>query len=555
MLVILFFALLMARWLSAVLMVSRWCPKRSLFRQFKLASFIAFRPCMTAFACPQNYVTGCDFAQALVDETPKYSKKVMMDIRPIDGWLGNVATGSTEMGTPVEVTQDRFRSVTPNSAKQWNRTVANGTGCTGAPCDQPRHKIGYGADRLTFFSENIEYATDLFCYNQLMHITHAREHLAQIVSKILKPATTRISSTYLRKRHLYWSFTKWAASGPNLLGFTYQWSLGGPLLDEEMYFDCSVSPAMFYKLAPQMLMHRYSYLMKRGYAGENPFKETAPYIELVADMDIIWDLEHLGGQLGTGGGDSPNVLGNWRFQNFDQTGKYWKYGFSGAISNYMVRDDEFGMRFNYVGDMGAAWNGGNGNRYRYQWVEPYLNSITTGAGGSAGIGDDVNPAFEHALYRIIQIHHKKGMTLLVPDTTPINPEMPFIVPKLGGAWTFAMDNLGADVNGVAIDNSWGNKGRFQSRFEYMIEPGHYEFLESILCKAEKPVIPLINPAATDPGYPAQNYDSELPLCPQTGWPAPLWAGDYPPGFGVPTGTQDGPVPQPPTPIPQGSADY
>jgi len=51
-------------------------------------------------------------------------------------------------------------------------------------------------------------------------------------------------------------------------------------------------------------------------------------------------------------------------------------------------------------------------------------------------------------------------------------------------------------------------------------------------KREQFCIPQIDVCNTDPGYPAQNYSSQLPEC-----PAP--DGIY--GTGVPTGDEDGPI--------------
>ena len=475
---------------------------------------------------------------------------IMEDIRPTDGWLLNVSTGTTPMGTPVEVTQDRFRAVFPNTTKTWTRKVANGPGCQGNPCDPTEHLIGWGADRLTWYAEQQYWATPLLCYDQDMHITHAMEHIDQIISEILRPATTFISSNFLRKRALLWSKQKDVANANfGLTGtdgvFTYVWTLAGPNADEEIYFDCSVNPNRVFKLAPQMLQARFNPLMLRGYAGKNPFKDTSPFIELVSDMQTTWELEHLGGQTGVGGADSPNVLGNWRFQNFDESTKYWRYGFSGQIGNYMVRVDPMGLRFNYVTDLGA---GAAPNRYRYQIVLPYVNSITTGAGGSAGIGSDENPDFDRAHFRMSYIWHKNAMELLVPDATPLNPEMPFGHRDFGGKWQFVMDNLGADQSGVAIQNKRRNKGQFIADFMYYVRPKHTEFSESIFHKGENQCIPEINTCSSDPGYPSQTYNSALPNCPIPGSFAALY------GTGVPTGAQDGPVPAPPTPIPGNSFD-
>src|SRR6516165_8011158 len=160
-------------------------------------------------SCPTgNIIAACDFPQFLVDQTPHFDELIMEDIRPNDGWLYNVSTGTTPNGTPVEITQDRFRSVWPNTTKQWTRKVANGPGCNSTPCDILEHQIGWGADRLTYFAEQQSWATPLLCYDQDMHITHAEQHISQIISEILRPATTAISSNFLRKRALQWAKRK-----------------------------------------------------------------------------------------------------------------------------------------------------------------------------------------------------------------------------------------------------------------------------------------------------------------------------------------------------------
>lgn len=496
--------------------------------------------------CPQpGIVASCDFPQFLVDETPKFDEMIMEDIRPNDGWLYNVSTGTTPMGTPVEVTQDRFRSVFPNTTKTWTRVNANGPGCVGNPCDPSEHQIGWGADRLTWFAEQQSWGTPLLCYDQDMHITHAMEHIEQIISKILKPATTAISSNFLRKRHLLWAKKKNVANANmGVTGtdgeFAYQWTLAGINHDEEQFFDCTVRPDRVFLMAPQMLQNRFGALMLKGYAGENPFKETSPFIELVTDIDTCWNLDHLGGQHGVGGADSPNVLGNWRFTQFNEAEKYWRYGFSGQIGNYMVRVDPMGLRFNYVGPSGNP-----SYPYRYEVVLPYRNSITTGAGGSAGIGSDPNPAFFTAQFALSQIHHKAGMELLVPDATPLNSEMPFGHRDFGGKWQFVMHDLGADAQGNVIQNKRKNKGQFIGDFKYYVRPKHYEFLEVFFHQREQFCIPEILPCNTlvTEGYPTQDYDSALPACPLPSSFNALY-GTFPLGA-VPTGVQDGPVPASP----------
>jgi hypothetical protein len=459
-------------------------------------------------SCPTGQIiAACDFPQFFVDQTPRFDEMIMEDIRPTDGWLFNVSTGSTPMGTPVEITQDRFKSVWPNTTKLWNRVVANGVGCNGSPCDPTENQIGWGAERLVYYAEQQSWATPLLCYDQDMHITHAEQHLSQIISEILRPATSAISSNFMRKRALQWAHNHFVANR-NLSAFTYAWSLGtGTNADAEIYFDTSASPSTIFHLVPQMLQNRFSPLMRIGYGGKNPFKDTAPFIELVTDMDTCWFLDKLGGSVGVGG--VPSVSGNWRFTEWGAANQYWRYGFSGQIGNFLVRVDELGLRFNFVVDRGASYAP---NRYRYQIVLPFKNVVTSGAGGAPGLGSEPNEDFDRAQFAISYIWHKKGMELLVPDARPMNPEMPFGHRNFAGKWQFVTDNLGADAEGNVIQNKRRNKGQFIADFQYYIRPLHTEFVEAFLHRREQFCIPEISTCSTDPGYPAQTYNSQLPGC-------------------------------------------
>lgn len=464
-------------------------------------------------ACPGSNIRGCDFLQAMVDETPVFDSIIIEDITLTDGWIGNVSLYDVPFGTPPEVTQDRFKTVVPNVTKRWNRVTA--PGCTGNPCDPTRNQIGWGSERRTFFEQQQTWETPLICVDQMMNVTHAAEQMRNIVSKTLKPAVSYVASNFLRKETLFWSDKKQVANAnfgqPGTDGvFTYQWTLGGIAGDEEIYLDCSINPARVFLLTPQMLQNEFNPLMREGYAGENPYKsETGPFIELVSDSDTMWSLDRLGGTPGIGG--VPSIASNWRFTEWGDTSKYWKYGFSGQLGNYMYRGDELGLRFNFVADLGAGANGGNGNRYRYQIVLPYTNVITSGAGGSPGIGRVPNRDFDKAQYRFSFISHKRGLELGVPGWKEI-PGALFKHRNLAGQWEFHMDNLGEDANGIAINNEWRNKGKFAGWFKYYTRPLHTEFLEAIFHKAEQKCVIEINTCSPDPGYPSQSYDSALPDC-------------------------------------------
>jgi len=445
------------------------------------------------------------FTQYLVDQLPVYDRLILSDIRPTDSWILNVDTGTFEAYSGVEHTLDRFRHVFPNTTKVWNRTTD--ASCVGTPCDKTEHCIGWGASRITYFLEEQSWQTPLLCFDQEMHVTKAKEHFRQIISDILRPATTDIMSNFLRKRALQFADKKFIANR-TMTEFTFVWTVVG---DEEIFFDCSANPATVFKLVPQMLQSRFEPLMRRGYGGMNPFKETAPYIELVTDISTAWELDKLGGQTGVGG--VPSVSGNWRFTQWDSANAYWRYGFSGQIGNFMVRCDPMGLRFNFVRDLGA---GVGANRFRYQVILPYVNQVTSGAGGDPGLGSVENPDFDRAQFRITYIWHKKGLQALVADATPVNPEMPFSSRNFGGKWQFVMDNLGTGVNGCVVENKRRNKGQFIADFKLAIRPLYTEFINVFFHRGEPFCVPEISNCSADPGYPTQTYNSCNAVCSPNG---------------------------------------
>jgi len=422
----------------------------------------------------------------------------------MDGWMAHVTSGTFAAWSGNQHTRDRFNHVYPNVTKVWLAVdVGN---CVGTPCDKNEHLIGWGATRLTYFLEEQSWQTGLLCYDQEMHITHAKEQFAYIISKILKPATGQIQDNFLRKRGAQFADNKFICNrnfGSAASNFTYSWVVVG---DEEIFIDCNANPASVFKLTPQMLQRLVEPLLRIGYLGENPFSDkTPPMLELVTDTQTCWELDKLGGQQGVGG--VPSISGNWRFEQWDAANKYWRYGFSGQIGNYTTRVDPMGLRFNFVGASPTT-----PGLFRYQVVLPYKNIPSSGAGGAAGIKSINNPDFDFAQFTWSYIWHPKGIECLVAEAMPVNPEMPFAARNFGGKWQFVMDNLGADINGCVIENKRRNKGQFIGDFKQAIAPNYTEFLVLMFHKREPSCVIEIQTCNPDPGYPVQTYSSANTSC-------------------------------------------
>lgn len=450
------------------------------------------------------------FTQLLVDQEPHYDKEILESIRPTDGsWVGHVSTDDEfPAHEGVTLFQDRFEHVFPNTSKPF-RQVSYAS-CVGNPCAKEENLIGWGSTRRSFYLEEQNWATPLICFDQTMHVSHAKQQYNQIINKILAPASKDISSMFLRKRALYWADKKWVATadfGTSAAEFSYVWQNDAD--GNEVYLLTNQLPTS--KLTPQMLQRRVEPLIRTGYFGQDPFDDEKgpPMIELVTSMSTVWELERLGGSTGVGGGGNPSVQGNWRFQDFGAVNKYWRYGFTGQIGNYAVRSDPFELRFNLTTLSGTV-----DHPYKFQLVLPYVNVASSGAGGAAGLKSEDNPDFETAQYRMSFIWHKKAMALMPMQKTTINPQMPFGARDYSGKWQFVLPHVCVQPDGTTtvLDNRRKNYGQFIADFKMAIRPRYTEFAEVIFHKAEPACVIVVDTCNSDPGYPSQTYSSANTPC-------------------------------------------
>ena len=371
-----------------------------------------------------------EFSNFLLEELPIYEPLIIRDITPTDGWIGHVSVGQWNPFDGTQHILDRFRDVQPNVTKRW-LPVSNQS-CLGgaeAPCDPPENFIGWGSTRITYGQERQSWRSQLLCFDQILTVNKAQQHLEQIVSDILRPATSRIASQYLRKKALEVAGTKILADA-SLTPFTSSWELDG---DQEIYLLTSGDPTS--KLTPQMLQRQVSPLRNVGYFGKwtnDPFfGGYDSMLELVTDDETAWDLDKAVQDL--------KVSQSWRFNMWDAAHDYYKYGMGGQLGNYMVRIDPFPLRFNKV------------SSGKYQIVLPFRNDSAT-----VGIGRVNNPDWPLAQYQLSFIHHRMAYKVMVQRMEQVNPLMPFAVRDLSGQWRFATNDLGMDCNGQPIANYRGN---------------------------------------------------------------------------------------------------
>jgi hypothetical protein len=375
----------------------------------------------------------------------------------------------------------------------WEDVTA--ASCVGQPCDPSTQKIGLGFTRDSYKLQRKAYETDLFCFDQILSADRAKQQFAHVI-KTLRRATNIIVSHRLKTEALRIAKYHWSTANNTLVPVTATW-------DATMTF-LTVSTLPTSKLSARHLQRRVQPQIREGAMQAETNHGTQPMLELVTAMDEIWNLVE----------GNPELSDHWRFQDFGAAAvDFYKYGWTGKVGNYGLRDDSYSLRFNIFSQDGLG--GGV-----LQIVYPYTNVAAT-----EGIKEAINPDYDLAPVQLDFIWHRMAMTSLVRDTTQINPEMPFASRDFGGKWQFVMDNLtcgfstvvdsvtGATVQvPIAVNNERRNKGKFIADFSFATKAEHPEFAEALFVLREQACLVDIPTCAAYPYPGAQNYESANALC-------------------------------------------
>lgn len=435
---------------------------------------------------PEDRISCRQFSSYLLSQTPYFDEEILKDMHPTDGGLlGYYNTGPWDAFTEATHTQDRFTQVQPDLTKPWSRF--NAEACASTPCDPDRNAIGWGWERETYFRETQGWKTNLLCFRQITTKTKAKEHVSHIISDVLKPATSRIQSEFLMRRAVESAGKKILATNvPSTLpDFLFTWEAGGYQYMRVTLSDGTTPADPISIMTPSMLQSRIRPL---NFQGATVRREGAyDTVQFHTDDDTIRLLAR----------EDPYLKAQWRFEMFSTAAEqFYKYGLSASLGDYLAKSLMFPMRFNRV----AAG--------RYQRVLPYKNVATT-----EGIRAIPNDDYNRAKYQFSLSNHPRAIKLLTYKDEVVNPSMPHLIRDFGGSWNFAIHDLGSDCNGRAIENMAQDKGIMFADFDLSIKPEHTEWLDAWFHLVDTPCIVMISACNTDPGYPAQSYDSANALCP------------------------------------------
>ena len=433
------------------------------------------------------------FTDYLSRKSEHLDTEIIRALHPIDTWIGHVSSGRFPAEDGVEHTFDRFENVFPNLQNAWEDVTA--ASCVGTPCDPSSQKIGLGFTRDSYKLQRKAYETDLFCFDQILSADRAKQQFAHVI-KTLRRCSNIIVSHRLKTEALRIAKYKWATANNTMTPITATWDATQTLL--------TISTLPTSKLTARHLQRRVQPQIRNGALRSETNHGTQPMLELVTAMDEIWNLVE----------GNPELSDHWRFADFGTAAAdFYKYGWTGKVGNYGLRDDSYSLRFNIVSQSAAGTV--------LQVVFPYTNVSAT-----EGIKEDVNSAYDSAPVQLDFIWHRMAMTSLVRDTTVINSEMPFASRDFGGKWQFVMDNLTCGTAFVAVTPSGGvttevpvpvnnerrNKGKFIADFSFATKAEYPELAEAIFTLREQACIIDVPTCAVYPYATAQNYSSANDGC-------------------------------------------
>ena len=440
------------------------------------------------------------FASYIASKSEHLDEPILLSMHPLDSqWIGHVSTGQFKAEDGVEHTFDRFENVFPKLGP-W-RDVQSAS-CVGTPCAKPQTKIGLGFTRDSYKLQETDYATDLFCWDQILSKDRASQQFEHFI-KVLRRVSTLVWSYRFRTEALRIAKWKWVCNNNGLTAINATWDATMTILTlTPVIAGQSAMPTS--RLQAGHLQRRVDPQIRAGADGPKIDKNSAPKLELVSNMDTVWNLVE---------GDSV-LSDHWRFNSFEDASKYYKFGWTGSVGNFGLRSDAFSLRFNVVSNNPVT------GVVVLQVVFPYNNIAAT-----EGIKEDVNADYDNTRVQLDFIHHRMAMTSLVREPRSINPEMPFAARDFAGRWQFVMDNLtcgtvtvldndtGLPVTmPIAVNNELRNQGKFVTSFGGAIQAKYPELEEGFFSLRGPACIVDITPCSEDPGYPEQHYESANAPC-------------------------------------------
>jgi len=324
----------------------------------------------------------------------------------------------------------------PNDTGCWEAMDADP--CMTAICDPERLYTGWGVEDFTFGKYHRDYQTPVFCYDQLRHVTEAKQQLSAIVDGHRKMSKS-IMSDFIKLLAIRQSDVIHLAGSAN----TSVTVTPGMFLNNCTKIDLGGTGFLpTSELTMEYLDNHVEDLQYNGYF-DSEFMPQGVF-QITSDITTWRRLAN----------KNPNLTQMYTSADFNKGGKMYAFGVMRAIGQWALKVDEEPFRYQHIGE-GVL-----------QRIWPYENQAIT-----IGKKPVFSEAYKNARYQLYHVYNRAAREVYVGDTAPVNNGMDFNVSRnLMGEWSWKSPDYfkARDPNTGEVcefQNDKKNKGYWLAEFE------------------------------------------------------------------------------------------
>ena len=379
------------------------------------------------------------FNEFLFRRVPDWDKELSKDRFPISYLYSSMYPSEQwDNFTGTVHTWDRIHVTRPNDNAVWTAMDPNNgsVACFGAPCNNTRQFLGWGSTRSTYVKYNREWATPVFCFDQLRTIEEAPAQLAAIIDGI-KEFPESIISDFIRQLCVSQA-NLWYVAGSGLVTVTPAFDA-----DPTHYVFGSDANLPTSKITMGYLDNHMEDLQYNGYLNKQ-FTPDNTFL-ITTDLQTHRELTVR----------NPDLKRMFNGSDFRKGGQFYSYGLAmTALGNWSFKIDPEPIRAQRIaaGVLQRLW--------------PYQNVPTT-----VGKMPQFDTGYKNAQYQMYHVYNRASRKIYSSTTEPVNPEMKFVSRNLNGKWSWKSPDYFTAVNPAdgtvcAYQNDKKNMGYFLSEYEY-----------------------------------------------------------------------------------------
>lgn len=363
------------------------------------------------------------FRDELARQTPWFDKAFLKTFIPLDSTvLGRHQTGNWDPGTGDTHFVDRLDVGYPNLNNRWQQISS--AECGVDSCNPPRVGVAMGSVRSSYFMEELDLTSDIFCLTKLLYSTRPSEQVAEWYRQIRKLPQI-YSDDYIRANAAiranfiqicgsgFTTMVPNQGAGGNIGGMLTTVNLGGA---GNLPTSAMTWPYL-QRLTAQLALE--------GYADESGLPSMM--YNLITEERAWYRLTN----------GNPELREQFRTDDYKKASPLYKIGEGIQVpyGNLAPTISKTPIRFQHLGS-------GVLNR-----VYPNTNIA-----GTTGRVRQVNQAYLDARYGLSFLWHPKAIKIYTPPGGKLHEMIPTLNSNMFGKWTF-INPLETNFRYVSMDGT------------------------------------------------------------------------------------------------------